>query len=450
MTPAPHLGPVRVSSRIITIACPAQRRTWGGIVEHLRAEIGSAEPVRLICVDADADTMTFDVAVVETRQRPAWPSLVGDPDLTSTRPYGPRVVVSILPTGVRAEIGGFAGDATPCTNLLAAACDHLVTNPNAVTASDLYFARDNVHYVEGNLVCRFMLGQLDLGLVGRRPVSLVVERPVDEAFRINVLNAVNAMRTVGGIEVDPVVFTGRIETRSTFAEQGHASGSYGDLGALLRGLRVACADGVRPVGVVSSIEVPQSVREAYYRGEPLPNPWGSAEAILTHTATTYCPTTAAHSPLLLDYDHTMFGTLGDPRDGAELISSAFLCSMVQGLSRSPVPIPASTPAGLGEARLSAAHVRAVVMPLTTVGNIPFFAALDRRIPIILVRGNPTAGCVDPERLGIDPTHHRIHVVESYTEAAGLLLAMKEGIAPASLYRPIDQIRPIDLDGGADG
>ncbi|WP_353737299.1 DUF3326 domain-containing protein [Moorena sp. SIO3B2] len=40
----------------------------------------------------------------------------------------------MIPTGVRAEIGGFAGDATPSTNLLASACDYLVTNPNAVTA----------------------------------------------------------------------------------------------------------------------------------------------------------------------------------------------------------------------------------------------------------------------------------------------------------------------------
>ncbi len=63
----------------------------------------------------------------------------------------PFVVASIIPTGVRAEIGGFAGDATPSTNLLASACDYLVTNPNAVTGSDIYFGQDNVLYLEGNL-----------------------------------------------------------------------------------------------------------------------------------------------------------------------------------------------------------------------------------------------------------------------------------------------------------
>ncbi|MEO1374697.1 MAG: DUF3326 domain-containing protein [Cyanobacteria bacterium J06635_10] len=59
----------------------------------------------------------------------------------------------MIPTGVRAEIGGFAGDGTPSTNLLAQACDHLIVNPNSVTASDLYLANDNILHLEGNLIC---------------------------------------------------------------------------------------------------------------------------------------------------------------------------------------------------------------------------------------------------------------------------------------------------------
>lgn len=408
-------------------------------------------------IDADAEQLVFDVALVETSRDTAWPSLLAeqgprgdcfDPATGGPPSSAPGVVVSLLPTGIRAEIGGFAGDATPATNLLAATCDHLITNPNAVTASDLYFAADNVGYLEGNLLCRFLLGQLDLGVGGHRRVGLVVEEPVQAAFGRNVLNAVNAMRTVAGIEVDPVVFTGRIRTESRYAEHGHATGAYGDLGALLDALEHVQAAGARSVGLVSSIDVPQPVREAYYRGEPIPNPWGSAEAILTHTATSYCPVTAAHSPLLLEAEHTCFGTLGDPRDGAELISSAFLCSMVRGLSRAPTLLPAAAPHDGGEQRLTAAQVRAVVMPETAVGNIPFFVALDRRIPVILVRGNHTAAGLTPARLGLDadlPGPNRpIYTVASYMEAAGLLLALREGIAPAALVRPIRGVEPVLL------
>lgn len=453
--------PVAVETRTIKLPCPPAERSWRHLAPRLRAALGDAEPVRLICIDADAEELVFDVALVETVRDAAWPSLLAeqgpraDPLARTTMgpPSGaPNVVVSLLPTGIRAEIGGFAGDATPATNLLAATCDHLITNPNAVTASDLYFAADNVGYLEGNLLCRFLLGQLDLGVGGHRRVGLVVEEPVQAAFGRNVLNAVNAMRTVAGIEVDPVVFTGRIRTESRYAEHGHATGAYGDLGALLDALEHVQAAGARSVGVVSSIDVPQPVREAYYNGEPIPNPWGSAEAILTHTATSYFPVTAAHSPLLLEAEHTCFGTLGDPRDGAELISSAFLCSMVRGLSRAPALIPASMPEQVphqgGEQRLSADQVRAVVMPETAVGNIPFFVALDRRIPVILVRGNHTSAGLTPARLGLDadlpgPTRP-IYTVASYMEAAGLLLALRDGIAPTALMRPIRGVEPVLL------
>ena len=46
-------------------------------------------------------------------------------------------VVQLIRTGIRCEFGGFAGDACPATNLLAATADFLVTHPNAVNASEI-------------------------------------------------------------------------------------------------------------------------------------------------------------------------------------------------------------------------------------------------------------------------------------------------------------------------
>jgi hypothetical protein len=86
-------------------------------------------------------------------------------------------------------------------------------------------------------------------------------------------------------------------------------------------------------------------------------------------------------------------------------------------------------------RLSANDVRAVVLPESVVGNIPFLVALDRRIPVILVRGNRTLYDLTPAKLGLDDREHTLYVVENYAEAAGLLLALREGIAPEALVRP---------------
>ena len=43
------------------------------------------------------------------------------------RPYSS---VLIVPTGVGASIGGFAGDALPVARAMASLCDNLVTHPN--------------------------------------------------------------------------------------------------------------------------------------------------------------------------------------------------------------------------------------------------------------------------------------------------------------------------------
>lgn len=46
-------------------------------------------------------------------------------------------VVMLVPTGIGADIGGHAGDATPTAALLANVCDSLITHPNVFNASDM-------------------------------------------------------------------------------------------------------------------------------------------------------------------------------------------------------------------------------------------------------------------------------------------------------------------------
>ncbi|WP_353763861.1 MULTISPECIES: DUF3326 domain-containing protein [unclassified Okeania] len=161
-------------------------------------------PIRLILTKVEGDILTFESSFIDTDRKPVWSSLL-DINIRQRVSNKPFVAVSIIPTGVRAEIGGFAGDATPSTNLLATACDYLVTNPNAVTASDIYFAQDNVLYLEGNLICQLLLGNIGVIPEKRKNIAAIIEKPKDERFLNNVINALNGLRAVGGINIDPVV-----------------------------------------------------------------------------------------------------------------------------------------------------------------------------------------------------------------------------------------------------
>ena len=432
-----------VYTKDFAIQCPSQQRTWRKISQEIAALPLPGVPIRLILTKIEGDTLTFECSFFETDRSPVWSSLL-DINIRQQVSNQPFVAVSIIPTGVRAEIGGFAGDATPSTNLLASACDYLVTNPNAVTASDVYFAKDNVLYLEGNLICQLLLGNIGVIPEKRKNIAAIIEKPKDERFLNNVLNALNGLRAVGGINIDPVIVTGgAIETECTYSQYGNASGEFKGMDELIKALDVVEKSPASAVALMTTLLVDDKVRQAYYRGESIANPWGGAEAIMTHMTTNFYPVTAAHAPLLLEWEHTGFGKLVDPRDGAELISSAYVCSPLNGLINSPRPVQFDTPIAPGETRISVENVSAVVMPETTVGNIPFFAALDQGVPVILIKDNTTNYDITPEALQID-SGRKIYRVNSYMEASGLLLALRNGIAVASTTRPMAQIQPIFL------
>ncbi|KRH96480.1 DUF3326 domain-containing protein [Cylindrospermopsis sp. CR12] len=433
----------KIYTKDFKINCVPKRRTWQNIAQEIMKLPLPGIPIRVILTSAQDDTLSFECSFIAIEKKLTWPSLL-EINVRKRVSNQPFVAVSIVPTGVRAEIGGFAGDATPSTNLLAAACDYVITNPNAVTASDVYFAKDNVLYLEGNLICQLLLGNIGIIPEKRTNIAAIIEKPRDERFLNNVLNALNGLRAVGGINIDPVIVTGgAIETKCTYSQYGNASGEFKGIEELIKALDVIENSSARAVALISTLLVDDQVRQAYYKGESIPNPWGGAEAILTHTVTNFYPFTAAHAPLLLEWEHTGFGKLVDPRDGAELISSAYVCSPLSGLINSPRPVSFDTPIAPGETRISVENISALVMPETTVGNIPFFAGLDQGVPIILVKDNTTQYKITPELLQIPETENRkIYRVRSYMEAAGLLLALRNGILPESTTRPIPQLKPI--------
>ncbi len=434
----------RVYTKDFEIQCPPQQRSWKYISQEISALPLPGVPIRLILTKVEGETLTFESSFIDTDRKPVWPSLlnINPRQQVSNQPF---VVVSIIPTGVRAEIGGFAGDATPSTNLLATACDYLVTNPNAVTASDVYFAQNNVLYLEGNLICQLLLGNIGVIPEKRTKIAAIIEKPKDERFLNNVLNALNGLRVVGGVNIDPVVVTGgAVETACTYSPYGNASGEFQGMEELMKALDVVAQSDATSVALMTTLLVDDKIRQAYYRGESIANPWGGAEAIMTHMLTNFYPFTAAHAPLLLEWEHTGFGKLVDPRDGAELISSAYVCSPLNGLINSPRPVKFETPIAAGETRISVENVSAVVMPETTVGNIPFLASLDQGVPVILVKDNTTNYNITPEVLQIENQGHKIYRVNSYMEATGLLLALRNGIAVESTIRPIPQLKPIFL------
>lgn len=340
----------------------------------------------------------------------------------------------LVPTGIGAEIGGHAGDATPAARVLAQACDRLITHPNVVNASDLNEMPENALYVEGSALTRVLMGTAALQPVRSNRVLVIIDDHEIEIFANDTVNAVNAARATYGFDCAKIVkLNPPLRMTAEFMKSGRAAGEVKGLERVLSVLNENSGT-FDAVAIASVIDLDQETHEQYFHldGEMI-NPWGGVEAMLTHAISMLYEIPAAHSPMLENHEVANFDLgLVEPRLAAEAVSLTFVQCMFKGLHRSPRII--TDPDTMREAGLlTAADISCLVIPDKCIG-LPTLAAMKQGIPVIAVRENDNLMENDLHALPWAPG--QLHIVENYWEAVGVMTALKAGITPSSLRRPI--------------
>ena len=446
---------MRLSELELDLPAP---RGPGSPLEHLISSLEfrlprDAVPVRLAVSRTEGERSHCEVGILtglDTSWRPVPDSIfrfarrkVENPDRFS--------VVFLVPTGVGAEIGGHAGDATPAARLLGATSDRLITHPNVVNAADLNEMPENTLYVEGSVIARLLMGTAGLAPVRSNRILTIVDDHEDPIFPNSAINAVNAARASGGIACDQIAnLKPRMEMITSYASSGRAAGhieGFANLCALLD----AYEGSYDAVAITTVVDVDRDLHDDYFqRCGDIVNPWGGVEAMLTHTISALYGLPSAHSPMYEDQD-IMNEDPGimDPRVSAEGISVAFLHCVLKGLARSP-RIVADAEAMARPGVVTAEDVSCLVIPDGCLG-LPTLAALEQGIPVIAVRENRNKMA---NRLEDLPWQRgQFHPVENYWEAAGVLTALKAGVDPASVRRPLpvaemDRRRPTEIGAAA--
>ena len=415
-----------VSQRSIEILIdPAARDILGQVRAAVGRQLLDSEiPIRLAVTRSDRGRWTCELGTLVGR-----PTSLGIFDF-KVRPHEDTDsfnVVMLVPTGIGAQVGGHAGDATPAAHLLSSVCDTLVTHPNVLNASDIIQIPSNALYVEGSLITQLLMGTVGLRRVRNNRLLVLVQAHKDELFTNGAINSVNAAYASYGLTATIAEIDG-LRMVSEYTSSGAAAGSIAGIEQIWDLLDSRSGE-FDAVAITSVIDIPEELHETYYRlVDDVVNPWGGVEAMLTHAVSLRYGLPAAHAPML-ESRAIAFADFGvvDPRMAAEVISLAFLQCVLRGLQKSP----AIDTSGGGDIR--AANISCLVIPDGCIG-LPTLAALQHGIPVVAVRDDANRMDNDLEALPWRPA--QFFKVENYLEAAGVVAALRAGISPRSTLRPL--------------
>ncbi|MFM7577417.1 MAG: DUF3326 domain-containing protein, partial [Microcystaceae cyanobacterium] len=138
-------------------------------------------------------------------------------------------VVLIIPTGIGAEIGGYAGDALPIARAIAQVCDHLITHPNVMNGAQLYWPIANALYVEGYALDRLAQGAWGLSPVTQNRIGLILDQGIEPELRSRNLQVADATRATLGLTLtDSVVTDAPLDVELRIANSGASWGTLGN------------------------------------------------------------------------------------------------------------------------------------------------------------------------------------------------------------------------------
>ncbi|WYL99363.1 MAG: DUF3326 domain-containing protein [Gloeotrichia echinulata DVL01] len=339
----------------------------------------------------------------------------------------PYTAVLIIPTGIGAAIGGYAGDALPVAKVLAQVCDRLITHPNVLNGASLYWNIPNSFYVEGFGLDKFAAGCWGLRPVRSNKIGLLLDQGIEPDLRLRHLQAADAARATLGLTItDYVITDAPLNVQLQIAPSGASWGTIGNPDSLLRAAeKLIKKTGAEAIAVVARFpdNLDEEAAQNYRHGKGV-DPLAGAEAVISHLLVRTFQIPCAHSPALASVppDPNL-----SPRSAAEELGYTFLPSVLVGLSRAPQFIIEKGLSPYLQEDIWADQVDVAIAPATACGSSALLTLSQKRCQIITVEENKTQINVPAQALGIKAIQ-----VNSYLEAVGVLVALKTGINPLTL------------------
>lgn len=308
----------------------------------------------------------------------------------------------IVPTGIGASIGGFAGDAGAYARKFAQ--NHtLIVNPNVVNAGGFSAITDNMLYVEGYSLDKFFKGNINLIPSQNNKIGIIFDKAIPQHILNVHLNTMNAVKAVYGIDI-PFFEITKEEVGVTFGidENGISNGALKNPQTLLETAKNLIEKGAEALAIVCYFENPEEENPEYQQGQGV-DPVGGVEAIISHFISKELQVPCAHAPAFDDLEITT--DLIDAKAASEYITPTFLPCILLGLNNAPK---------LHQTRgINIKNLDYLIMPSNCLGSVPVFECIKRNIPVYAIEENQTI--LDITKQKIFPKADGIISVNSYWE-----------------------------------
>ena len=287
----------------------------------------------------------------------------------------------IVPTGVGASIGGFAGDASRAARKISQKCE-LIVNPNVVNAACFSGITDNMLYVEGYSLDRFFKGEICLERSRNNKIGIIF----DKAIKPNVLNVhintMNAVEVVYGLNIIGYEISEEDVGVDFFVDNsGVSMGNVKNLLTLKNAAKKLIDKGAEAIAIVCRF--PDEQGDDYANGVGV-DPVGGVEAIISHYISKEFLIPCAHAPAFDDI--TISTDIVDKRCSAEYITPTFLPCILIGLNQAPKLIKTG---------ISINDLDFLIVPYNSIGGVPVLEASKKGIKVFAVRENQTVLDVTP-------------------------------------------------------
>lgn len=290
--------------------------------------------------------------------------------------------VFIIPTGIGASIGGFAGDASYWARRFAQKA-RLIVNPNVVNAACFSGITENMLYVEGYSLDEFFKGKLNLIPSNNNKIGVIFDKSIPQNVLNVHINTINAVKTVYGVNIAGVEITKENVGVEFFIDHsGISTGNIKNLSTIKDAGEKLIADGAEALAIVCRF--PEEQGEDYANGLGV-DPVGGVEAIISHYISKELEIPCAHAPAFDDI--TISTKIVDKRCAAEYITPIFLPCILLGLNQAP---KFSKTEGI-----NITDIDFLIVPYNATGCVPVLEAAKREIKTFAVKENETILNVTP-------------------------------------------------------